>query len=143
MINTTIDEIVPDVPLLTNEKNDNNVSLSSLDTPKYPTIPSSRDLLNFTIDNDLENLNSDDRNQIYNHDTLIFATYNVHSLQENVKNNKILETFHLKNADFVALTETWHKSSQHLRCSSDPNFDTLWSSSSGPFLGVGLLISKT
>ena len=142
MFNTPTRKLVPSVLFTIKNENNNSVSFSSLDTINHSTIFSSQDLLNFTIDNDLENLNSDDKTQIYNQNTLIFATHNVHSLQDDVKNSKILETFYNKNANFVALTETWHKSSQSLRCSSDPNFDTIWSSVSGPFLGVGFLISK-
>src|SRR5215216_3996983 len=143
MINTTKNILIPNLSPINTNINNNHLSPTNNNvSPSHKLLPS-RDQLTLIIDNDLENTHSDDRHLILNRNTLTFATHNVHSLRDDVKNNKILDTFHQKNVNFVALSETWHQSSQSYRCSSDPNFDTLWSSVSNKFTGVGLLISKS
>ena len=72
--------------------------------------------------------------------TLSFATHNVHSLQCEIKNTSINDTFIDFNTDFIGLTETCHKSDQFYRYSHDPNFCAFWSSSINTHAGVGILV---
>src|SRR5215216_7160203 len=54
--------------------------------------------------------------------TISFATHNVHSLQCDLKNELIKDTFLDFNTDFVSLTETCHRSNQTYKNKHDPNF---------------------
>ena len=70
MINTTNYNMVPKVsPFNNNTYIKNYIPISSLDISQS-SIPLSPDLLKFTIDNNLDNLNSDDITQIYNNNTI-------------------------------------------------------------------------
>ena len=48
---------------------------------------------NMDIDLNIKHLHPEDTTNIINNKTLTFATHNVHSLNNNIKNNQILETF--------------------------------------------------
>jgi len=75
--------------------------------------------------------------------TISFATHNVHSLQCDLKNELIKDTFLDFNTDFVSLTETCHKSDQFYKNKHDPNFSSYWSTTINTHAGVGLLIKRS
>src|SRR5215216_6331644 len=75
--------------------------------------------------------------------TISFATHNVHSLQCDLKNELIKDTFLDFDTDFVSLTETCHRSNQTYKNKHDPNFSSFWSSNINTHAVVGLLIKRT
>src|SRR5215216_1113456 len=75
--------------------------------------------------------------------TISFATHNVRSLQCDLKNEIIKDTFLDFETDFVSLTETCHKSDQNYKNKFDPNFSSYWSTPINTHAGVGLLIKRT
>jgi exonuclease III len=75
--------------------------------------------------------------------TLSFATNNVNSLQCELKNQLINDTFLDLNVDFIGLTETRHKNDQSYRNKCDKNFLSFWSSRINETAGVGILIKRS
>ena len=80
-----------------------------------------------------------DPNNSTGNTNLSFAIHNVNSLQCEIKNESINDTFINFNTDFIGLTETHHKSDQFYRYSRDPNFCAFWSSRINVHAGVGFL----
>jgi len=125
-INTNIDNRSSVLNINTNNINNNNK-----DSPTQ-----------LPIDLNIEHLHNDDINNILNNRTLTFTTHNVHSLNNNLKNKQILETFMNQKIDFVGLTETHHKPHHELNCNHQEFYDTYWSNNFNKFTGVGFLVHK-
>jgi hypothetical protein len=75
--------------------------------------------------------------------TISFATNNVNSLQCELKNQFVNDTFLDLNIDFVGLTETRHKHNQSFRNKNDLNFLSFWSSKINIHAGVGILVKRS
>ena len=75
--------------------------------------------------------------------TFSFATHNVNSLQCELKNHLINDTFIDFNTDFVGLTETRHKIDQFYQYTRDPNFCAFWSTRINTYAGVSILVKRT
>ena len=75
--------------------------------------------------------------------TISFTTHNFNSLQCDLKNEIIKDTFLDFDTDFVGLTETRHKSDQLFKNKFDPNFSSFWSTTINVHTGVGILIKRS
>ena len=90
------------------------------------------------LDNTPDNTTNSNRTS-----TISFATHNVNSLQCDLKNEIIKNTFLDFNTDFVGLTETHHKSDQFFKNKHDPNFSSFWSTRINVHASVEILIKNS